>query len=98
MNARLHPATDLAAIQSKTAIAREALADLRAMGQWPIPIESFKDDDLYLYNAATKQLIREFSCGDQNVKDARHIGFRVFAGETWGKGMAVKRLGLWRAA
>jgi len=98
MNARQHPAADLAAIQSKTAIASQALADLKAMGQWPISVESFNDDDLYLYNAATKQLIRSFSCGDQEVKDARHIGFRVMAGATWGKGMAVKALGLWRAA
>ena len=98
MNARLHPATDLAAINNMTAIAREALADLKAMGQCPMPIESFKDDELYLYDAATKRLIRSFSCSDQEVKDARHIGFRVFAGETWGKGMAVKALGLWRTA
>jgi hypothetical protein len=63
-----------------------------------MPVVSFNDDDLYLYNAATKQLIHQFSCADQQVKDALHIGFRVMAGQAWAKGMTAKALGLWRAA
>lgn len=59
------------------------------------PCASFNDDDVYVYDASTKEIVRTISCKDQQVKDARYIGLRVQPGETWAKGMLAKSLGLW---
>lgn len=59
------------------------------------PIASFNDDDVYVYNAETKQIVRTISCKDSQVRDSKYIGLRVNAGESWAKGMAAKSLGLW---
>ncbi len=60
-----------------------------------MPVASFNDDDVYIYKAATKELVRSISCKDSQVRDCRYIGLRVMAGESWAKGMAAKSLGLW---
>lgn len=88
--------TPIAEIKRRTSVASEALAEIQAMGPWPVPVEAFNDDDLYVYNAKSKQLIRSFSCKDPQVIEAANVGFRVRAGQTWAKGMAAKSLGLWR--
>lgn len=98
MNARNQ--TDLALIDKGTSIAREILGDLLEMGEWPVPlaVSTFNDDDVYIYDAASKQLIKHLPCSDQQVKDAKYIGLRVMAGQTWAKGMTAKTLSLWKSA
>lgn len=76
---------------------KEAQADIQA-AKWPIPVNSFNDDDVYVYVAANKEFIRQIPCSMQEAKDARHIGVRVKPGETWAKGMTAKYLGIWNAA
>ena len=88
--------TPIAEIKRRTASVSEALAEIQAMGPWPVPVESFNDDDLYVYKVSSKQLIRSFSSKDPQVIEAAQLGFRVKAGQTWAKGMAAKSLGLWR--
>jgi hypothetical protein len=61
-----------------------------------LPVSSFNDDDVYVYNAATKQIVRVIGSKDSQVRDSRYIGLRVQAGESWARGMAAKSLGLWR--
>lgn len=92
MNAPL-PASAL----QRSGICQQILRDVEPM-QMPLDICSFNDDDIYVYVAATRQFVRQYGSGDSQVKDARHIGFRVSAGQTWAKGMAAKYLGLWSAA
>lgn len=84
----------------RSAVCKQILGDLEEAGQWPMPIPmaSFNDDDVYVYDAATKQLIRHVPHSAQEVRDARYIGFRVMAGQAWAKGMAAKALGLWSKA
>jgi len=60
-------------------------------------LTSFNDDDVYVYRAATRELVRTISCKDSQVRDSRYIGLRVDAGESWAKGMEAKSLGLWTA-
>ena len=87
-----------ALLAHRSAVCRQIMSDLAEAGPWPMPIsvDSFNDDDAYIYDATSKQLLREIPCSSQEVKDARHIGLRVAAGEAWAKGMTAKRLGLWR--
>jgi hypothetical protein len=61
-------------------------------------IASFNDDDVYIYDAATKELVRVVSSKDSQVRDSHYIGLRVNAGQSWATGMAAKSLGLWREA
>jgi hypothetical protein len=56
---------------------------------------NFNTDDVYIYNASTREIVRTISCKDSQVRDSRHIGLRVNAGESWAKGMAAESLGLW---
>lgn len=55
---------------------------------------SFNDDDVYIYNVASKEIVRTISCKDSQVRDSRYAGLRVMAGEAWAKGMTAKSLGL----
>jgi len=58
-------------------------------------LTSFNDDDVYIYRAASRELVRTISCKDSQVRDSHYIGLRVNAGESWAKGMEAKSLGLW---
>ena len=59
---------------------------------------SFNDDDLYVYESDTLELVEHVSHCFQSVRDARHIGYRVKSGQSWSKGLCGKYLGLWSAA
>lgn len=86
----------LAEIKRRTSVASDVLAEIQAMGPWPVPVESFNDDDIYIYIADSKKLVRQIACSDQEAKDARYIGVKVMAGQSWAKGMTAKRLSLWK--
>jgi len=74
------------------------LAALDAAGpvRMPITEAEFNDDDVYVYIAATNQLVTSWPSAAYEVRDSGRIGFRVLAGQSWAKGMAAKHLGLWR--
>jgi len=76
----------------------QILADLDAAGpvRMPITEDEFNDDDVYIYDAATKELITSWPSSSHEVQYARRFGFRIDAGQSWAKGMAAKHLGLWR--
>jgi len=78
---------------------KQILADLDAAGPLRMPMTEaeFNDDDLYIYKAETKQLMASWPSSSPEVLEARHMGFRMLAGQAWAKGMAAKHLGLWRA-
>jgi hypothetical protein len=60
--------------------------------------EAFNDDDIYVFDAETKELVRSVGRKSLDVYFAKEHGFAVKEGQTWGTGMLVKNLGLWRAA
>lgn len=97
MNARHHPeAISIAKINRQTESVKEAHAAILAMGPWPMPLTEFNDDDIYVYNAVSKVLVRQIACKDQEAKDAQYIGVKVMAGQSWAKGMTAKSLNIWR--
>lgn len=61
----------------------------------PKSVESFNDDDVYIYNATTKEIARVIPANSPLTIGIKHSGLRVRAGETWDKGLSCKRLGLW---
>ena len=61
----------------------------------PLPSESFNDEDLYVYRAETRQFVRSIGNASHTAREARTYGVSVNAGETWGKGLNVKDLGIW---
>ena len=63
-----------------------------------IDTASFNDDDVYVYNGATREFVKHFPCYLSIVRDARAMGFKVESGNTWAKGLRAKHLGLWSAA
>lgn len=83
----------------QSSICSQIMADLADAGpmQMPMTADQFNSDDLYVYDSKTKRLIYSLPSSSHEVQDARHIGFRVAAGQTWAKGMTAKYLGLWRA-
>jgi hypothetical protein len=68
-------------------IAEQILADLATLDKL-IPVESFNDDDWYVYEVDSLKLICTFSS-----KSARPV---PFPGENAARGMRAKHLGLWR--
>lgn len=62
------------------------------------PIESFNDDDVYIYRVDTKEIRQVIPASSPLTIGIGGQGLRVRAGETWGKGLSCKRLGLWRVA
>ena len=63
-----------------------------------VPPLSFNDDDFYVYDAKTKELVRSIGCKSVDLFIVRTYGLEVKEGQTWGRGQSVKRMGLWRAA
>lgn len=94
------PYETLEQINARTAVIKGVKDELLAMGDWPVPlaVSTFNDDDVYIYEATSKKLVKHLSCSDQQVKDAKYIGLRVMAGQTWAKGMTAKTLSLWKSA
>lgn len=93
------PAKALERINGRTAILKEIGKDIAAIsGRVPMATSTFNDDDLYVYVAATKQFVRQIVCKDQEAKDAKYIGVKVMAGQTWATGMTAKTLSLWKPA
>lgn len=88
MNA-LHPAIQ-AALAPFAPQARE-----HNESRYYLPESSFNDDDFYIYAANTKELIRIVGCKSVYIYTARTVGLEVQEGQTWGRGQAVKGLGLW---
>jgi len=62
-----------------------------------IPLSSINDDDVYIYDAKTHEYIRSIGCKSFDLYTARTHGVEVKEGQTWGRGQAVKYLGLWRS-
>lgn len=77
------------------------LADFAELATMPmkvfIPEYEFNDDDVYLYNVATKQLIRHYAISSHEVFCARYGGVKVREGQAWAKGRNARDLKLWRA-
>lgn len=70
------------------AIARDILATIEAINN-PIPAHRFNDDDFYVYDEATLELLQEVGC---------KAGWRPVAkpGQAVARGMRAKWLGLWK--
>ena len=86
-------------IEKRAEIARQILADFSDAPPIRMPIVSFNDDDVYVYESAAKRLVRRIGCKEQSAADAICLGsLRVRQGEAWAFGMSAKRLGLWEAA
>ncbi len=85
-------------IEHRAKIARQILGDIEAAGPFPMPISSFLDDEIYVYDVATKRVTRTISCKAMEASDSQYIGLRVKAGESWARGIAAKYLGLWTPA
>lgn len=85
-----------AILSQRAAIARQIVEDLAE--PWPMPIDpsAFQDDSVYVYDAASKRLVREIGCKSPELCGSP-TGVRVAAGQSWARGMVAKRLGLWRA-
>jgi len=83
---------------NKALTCMQILAELDAAGpvRMPMTEDEFNQDDIYVYIAATKELITSWPSSSHKVQYARRFGFRIDAGQTWAKGMAAKHLGLWR--
>ena len=62
-----------------------------------INMDLFNDDDIYVYHASTRELVKQYDCYLHEVRDSRN-GFKVAAGNAWAKGLRAKYLGLWSAA
>jgi len=62
-----------------------------------IPEYEFNQDDVYLYNVATRELIRHFNISSHEVFCARYGGVKVLEGQAWAKGRNARDLKLWRA-
>lgn len=90
------PAKALERINARTELFKEIGKDIAAIsGRVPMVTSTFNDDDLYVYIAATKQFVRQIPCSEQEAKDAKYIGVKVMAGQSWAKGMTAKTLALW---
>lgn len=96
MNARSN--FTVAEINRQTAGVKAALADIEAMGPLPmtVAVESFNDDDIYLYSVATKELLRVYPVKSPEVFCARHHGLKVLEGQAWARGRNARDLQLWR--
>ena len=58
----------------------------------------FNDDDVYVYQADTLQIVQHLSHHFHAVREAGYAGIKVMAGQAWTKGLTGKHLGLWSAA
>jgi len=61
----------------------------------PMRVESFNDDDVYIYKVDTKEIVRTIPASSPLTIGIGGQGLRVRAGETWDKGMTCKWKGLW---
>lgn len=68
-------------------IAKQILKELGSQ----VPMESFNDDDWYLYVEETGELLNHYSGKTWSVPPAIEQ-----AGEKWAKGMQAKYMMLWR--
>ena len=93
-----HPESIAVRIERRAKIARQILRDLDAAGPLRMPVSSFLDDEIYVYDADTKRLKRSISCKSQEAIDTPYVGLRVQPGETWARGLSAKYLGLWEAS
>lgn len=87
-------------MNASTEVCRQILADIAAMEPLHMPMlfAEFNQDDIYIFNAATKQFVSQAGSSSETVRDANRFGYPVKAGQTWAKGMTAAHLGLWRKA
>ena len=80
--------------RTETALCAQILADLSQ----PVPMapSEFDDDAVYVWCVLSMHLVRTISSKAQESIDARYIGLRVAAGETWAKGLTAKYQGVWK--
>jgi hypothetical protein len=82
-----------ARLEQRASVARQILADLGHI-DLIIPVSRFNDDDYYVYNAESLELITSHGCKTYRFIDQ----VPVKPGQAVAKGMRAKWLGLWRIA
>lgn len=60
----------------------------------PPPLDALNDDDLYLIDLRTRNVIQEFGCSSATAQSARIGGLVVKPGQALLKGMQARSLGL----
>lgn len=82
-----------ARLEQRAGIARQILADLGRL-DLIIPWASFNDDDWYVYNVESLELVRTH--GSKTYQYLEQVPLKD--GQAAARGMLAKNLGLWRVA
>ncbi|QNN56504.1 hypothetical protein H9K76_18480 [Diaphorobacter ruginosibacter] len=55
---------------------------------------SFNDDDIYIYDIQSRQIVESFGSASPTARAARYSGIPVKAGQSWCRGMQAKYMEL----
>lgn len=92
-------------VEAQCAVYRQILDDLATADYetppWPLPMarEKFNDDDLYLFDKLSREIVQVIGCKEVAAELIRRGQFKVPAGHELARGMSAKYLvpPLWRA-
>jgi transcriptional regulator of NAD metabolism len=78
-------------LNDRAAIAREIIAVIHAVNN-PIPASRFNDDDWYVYDKLTNEVLRQYS----HRAFTRYTLPQLPEHQVIARGMVIKHLGLWK--